>query len=105
MAAPINLIPSRHLSQIALVLALALCAAAQPAAAVPLVAIADCIDRRRSPETRPSGRTSATGSAQSRSSPGSTSAMRRENTSPSSSELDASRLAPWTPEQATSPVA
>ena len=32
-------------------------------------------------------------------------AIRREKTRPSSSELDASRLAPWTPEQATSPVA
>ena len=40
-----------------------------------------------------------------RSSPGSTSAIRREKTRPSSSELEASRLAPWTPEQATSPVA
>ena len=69
------------------------------------VVITSCIARRRSPSTRPSGRSSAAGSAHGRSSPGSTSAIRRENTRPSSSELDASRLAPCTPEQATSPVA
>ncbi len=45
------------------------------------------------------------GRTTSRSSAGSTSAMRRENTRPSSRELEASRLAPCTPEQATSPVA
>ena len=57
------------------------------------------------PETSPGVRPSAAGSDQGRSSSGSTAAIRREKTSPSSSELEASRLAPWTPEQATSPVA
>ena len=50
-------------------------------------------------------RSSPAGSVHGRSSPGSTSAIRREKTRPSSSELEASRLAPCTPEQATSPVA
>ena len=67
--------------------------------------ITACRSRRTPPATRPGLRVSAAGSVQGRSSPGSTSAMRRENTSPSSRELEASRLAPWTPEQATSPVA
>ena len=56
--------------------------------------------------TRPGVRASATGlrrwGSPSRSI---ASAIRREKTSPSRSELEASRLAPWTPEQATSPVA
>lgn len=67
--------------------------------------IASWSGRRTSPGTRPGVRMSVPGSRQGRSSPGSTVAMRRENTSPSSSELEASRLAPCTPEQATSPVA
>ena len=57
------------------------------------------------PATRPSVRVSGAGSASGRSSPGSTVAIRREKTRPSSSELEARRLAPCTPEQATSPVA
>ena len=69
------------------------------------VVITSCMPRRRSPAISPSGRSSAAGSAHARSSPGSTSAIRREKTRPSSSELEASRLAPWTPEHATSPVA
>ncbi len=64
-----------------------------------------CSSPRTSPATRPRVRSSATGSAHGRSSPGSTPAIRREKTRPSSNELDARRLAPCTPEQATSPVA
>ena len=59
----------------------------------------------RRPARCPATRSSAAGSVQGRSSSGSTSAIRREKTRPSSREFEASRLAPWTPEQATSPVA
>ena len=58
------------------------------------------------PGTRPGGargrRPAAAAGAARRAAP---SAIRREKTRPSSSELEASRLAPCTPEQATSPVA
>ena len=69
------------------------------------VVMASCRPRRTDPGTSPSVRSSVTGSDQGRSSPGRTAAMRREKTRPSSRELEASRLAPCTPEQATSPVA
>ena len=67
--------------------------------------IVSCSSLRAPPATRPAVRPSGEGSRHSPSSAGSTVAMRRANTSPSSSEFDASRLAPWTPEQATSPLA
>ena len=64
-----------------------------------------CSSRRVEPATSPAVRASTAGSDHGRSSAGSTVAIRREKTSPSSRELDASRLAPCTPEQAASPVA
>ena len=76
-----------------------------PDAAGMIGAVEGVTGRRVEPATSPAVRASTAGSDHGRSSAGRTVAIRREKTSPSSRELDASRLAPCTPEQAASPVA
>ena len=73
----------------------------------PTLAVITASDSRiTAGSTRPAGRVSGAGSRRGGSpSRATAAAIRREKTRPSSRELEASRLAPCTPEQATSPVA